>query len=209
MLEKLACRLGRKDEQPNIELALELCNSEDAAGIKEIRDGLMGNDAATANDCIKVLYEIGYRKPHLIAGYAEDFVSLLASKNNRLVWGGMTALGTVAELSADLLFRKFEAIKSAYDNGSVITRDNSISVFAGICKASRDYNAAVFPTIIEHLRTCRPKELPQHAERAAAGVSDSNKDAFFEVLNTRIDTLTPPQRKRVDALINKLQSQGR
>ncbi|MCL1808187.1 MAG: hypothetical protein FWG42_00290 [Clostridiales bacterium] len=203
MLEKLACALGRSDEQPNIELAFELCRSENTIGVKEIVDGLMGSDMAVSNDCIKVLYEIGYRKPHLIAGYAGDFVSLLASKNNRLVWGGMIALGTIAELSADFLFEKFEAIKTAYEKGSVITRDNSISVFAGICKASRDYEKVVFPVIIEHLKTCRPKELPQHAERAAVCISRNNKDAFLEVLSKRKGILTATQLKRVDKLIKK------
>ena len=39
-IEKLACRLGRNDETPNIELAEFLCQNEDATGIKEIVDGL-------------------------------------------------------------------------------------------------------------------------------------------------------------------------
>jgi hypothetical protein len=206
MIEKLACKLGRSDEQPNIELAQILCDSEDKAGIEEIAAGLLSKDPAVANDCIKVLYEIGYRKPRLIARYACDFISLLTSKNNRLVWGGMTALGTVAELSAGTLFSNFKTIKSAYDKGSVITRDHSISVFAGVCKASPDYEKFVFPIIIEHLATCRPKEIPQHAERAAVCVNGGNKDAFLGILNKRKGILTPPQRKRVDKLIEHLSS---
>ena len=59
MIEKLACRLGRNDEKPNIELAEFLCQHKDAAGIGEIVAGLKGKDKAIANDSIKVLYEIG------------------------------------------------------------------------------------------------------------------------------------------------------
>ena len=203
MIEKIACKLGRNDEQPNIELAIELCKSEDAIAIREIAGGLKSKDQAVANDCIKVLYEIGYRSPALIAEYAADFISLLTSRNNRLVWGGMTALGTIADLAADALYENFKTIKSAYDKGSVIARDHSISVFAGISRANPEYEKTVFPVIIEHLKTCRPKEIPQHAERAMKCVNAGNKDAFLEVLNSRKDILTPPQRKRVDKLISE------
>ena len=95
MLELLACRLNRSDETPNIELAQKLCDSQDTQGIKEIVEGLKSDEQAVANDCIKVLYEIGQRKPELIADYAINFIYGLSDKNNRLVWGSMRALGSV------------------------------------------------------------------------------------------------------------------
>lgn len=65
----------KNDEEPNIEVAVMLCEKSDTAGILEIVEGLKGNDKGIANDCIKVLYEIGSRKPELIADYASDFIS--------------------------------------------------------------------------------------------------------------------------------------
>jgi len=97
MFEQLAYSLARNDETPNIELAIRLSENEDAARIHEIVSELTHKNQAIANDCIKVLYEIADRKPKLIAEYVDDFVSLLSSKNNRLVWGGMTALATIAD----------------------------------------------------------------------------------------------------------------
>jgi hypothetical protein len=38
-----------------------------------------------------MLNEIGYLDPEWIAGHAQEFIELLNSKNNRLVWGGMIA----------------------------------------------------------------------------------------------------------------------
>jgi hypothetical protein len=52
MLEKLAYNLGKKDEGPNIELAVQLCNSRDEAGIREIVEGLTHAKEQIANDCI-------------------------------------------------------------------------------------------------------------------------------------------------------------
>jgi len=76
MIEKLAYRLGRNDEVPNIELAELLCQNEDVRGISAIVEGLKGRDKAIANDCIKVLYEIGYRKPFLIKNILKHDVLL-------------------------------------------------------------------------------------------------------------------------------------
>jgi hypothetical protein len=166
MLERLACKLGRNDEAPNIELAEELCLNNDITGIKEIIDGFMGEDKAVANDSIKVLYEIGERKPELIADYADEFISRLRSKNNRLAWGSMTALAKIIEYAPKPIFEKLSVVKAAYEDGSVITVDNSISVFAGLCKADDSYSKEVLPILVTHLQKCRPKDVPQHAERA-------------------------------------------
>ena len=204
LIERLACRLGRNDETPNIELAGYLHQHNDRAGIKEIVNGLAGSDRAVANDCIKVLYEVGERDPELISGYASEFISCLGSKNNRLVWGGMTALAKIAEHAPQPIFEELPAIISAYKNGSVITVDNSISVFAGLGKAGEGYMEKVLPILVEHLQTCRPKEVPQHAERASVCFGSKNAPAFIEVLEQRRSHLTPSQEARVGRLLKRL-----
>jgi hypothetical protein len=206
MIEKLACKLGRNDEAPNIKLAEELCRNNDAAGIKEIVDGFMGTDKAVANDCIKVLYEIGERKPDLISGYANEFISRLRSKNNRLAWGSMTALAKIAALSPEPIFDQLSQVYAAYEAGSVITVDNSISVFAGLCRAGDQYAEKALPILINHLQKCRPKEVPQHAERAAVCFNSNNADAFIDVLEKRLPDLAPPGQARVKKLLKKLHS---
>jgi len=204
MIEKLACKLGRNDERPNIELAEYLCQYKDTAGIREIVDGLTDKDKAVANDCIKVLYEIGGRNPELICEYANVFIFCLYSKNNRLVWGGMTALAKIAAHSSQLIYEKFDAVKTAYDNGSTITVDNSISVFAELCKASDEYSKTVLPILLNHLRKCKPKEVPQHAERASVCFSKQNANDFIEVLEKRNPHLAASQQTRINKLLKTL-----
>ena len=204
MIEKLACRQGRNDEAPNIELAEFLCQTENADGIKEIVEGLKEKDKAVANDCIKVLYEIGARKPALISGYADDFLALLYSRSNRLVWGGMTALAAIAELSAGSIYAKIETVLSVFKNGSVIAVDNGVSVLAGLCKADKKYEDHLFPILLEHLKTCRTKEVPQHAERAAICVNKDNAEAFLAVLAARKEHMDGSRLERVKRLEKKL-----
>jgi hypothetical protein len=203
MIEKLAYSLGRNDEGPNIELALELIKTKDSKGIGEIVDGLNTREQI-ANDCIKVLYEIGEREPVLIAKYAEVFIGLLQSKNNRLVWGAMTALSKIASLAAREIFDNLDTIIKAYENGSVITVDTSISVFAELAKVGLKYERKAFPIIIKHLETCRPKEVGQHAERAFICVTKNNSELFEKTLLKRYDSLTDSQKKRVDKLLKKI-----
>ena len=208
MIEKLACKLGRNDEAPNIEIAEELCRSGDTAGLKEIVDGFIGTDKAVANDCIKVLYEIGERRPELIAGYASEFISRLRSKNNRLAWGSMTALAKIVEEAPKPIFEKLSVVTAAYEGGSVIAVDNSISVFAGLCKSDESYAKEALPILIAHLRKCRPKDVPQHAERASVCFNDNNADAFAEVLEKRLPNLTATGQSRVKKLLKKLSDIG-
>ena len=207
MLSKLASSLGRNDEEPNIELAIELCETNNIKGIKEIVQGLKSKDKAIANDCIKVLYEIGSRNPKLIAGYTNDFISLLLSKNNRLAWGGMTALATIADISADEVYGQLDIVKKAYEIGSVITVDNSITVFAKLCVANEQYSKEVFPLLIHHLTTCRSKEVPQHAERMMLCIHADNVKEFLNVLEKRSPDLTDAQRTRITKIDSKLKSE--
>ena len=201
MLEKLAYSLGRNDEEPNIELAKELAKTKNKKGIKEIVDGLSNQKEQIANDCIKVLYEIAGTSPELVSEYTGNFIQLLKSRNNRLVWGAMTALSKVVSLNPDEAFKGLGIIIMAYENGSTITRDNSISVFAELAKAGKKYEDKVFPIIIKHLEKCRPKEVGQHAERAFICINKNNAQRFKEVLLKRRGSLTDAQKKRVDKLV--------
>ncbi|EKQ52661.1 MULTISPECIES: hypothetical protein [unclassified Clostridium] len=204
MIEKVAFNIGRNDEEPNINLAIELVELKDLEGIKEIIIGLKNKKEQIANDCIKVLYEIGERNPELIADYVIDFIELLKSRNNRLVWGGMIALSKITFLKPKEVYENIEIIINAYENGSVITRDNSISVFAELSKADKKYEKLMLKKILEHLETCRPKEVGQHAERAFICINEENSKEFLSVLLKRRDNLSESQKNRVDKLIKNI-----
>ncbi len=208
MIEKIAYYQGIKDEEPNIRLAEELAAANDSEGISEIVNGLKDKNEQIAHDCIKVLYEIGYRKPELIAPYTGVFIKCLNSRRNRMIWGSAIALAQIAPLAPDELFMAFDAIYQIYQAGSVITVDNCISIFAGIASSQETYHEKIFPVILEHLRTCRPKEVGQHAERAFICVNEKHAAEFKTVLEKRYDSLTESQQKRVERLMKKMEKSG-
>lgn len=201
MIEKLACKLGRNDEIPNIELAELLCEKNDISGISEIAAGIRGKDKAVANDCIKVLYEVGARNPKLIANYIFDFIDLLLTKNNRMAWGCMTALAEIADICADDIMKRIETVYQAYSAGSVIMIDNSMTVFAKLCLADHRYKTKIFPILITHFQKCRAKEIPQHFERVSICLSADNSGEIVDVIKSRTNELSDTQLKRVNKTI--------
>jgi hypothetical protein len=202
VLNRLASSLGRRDEVPNQELARDLAARKDQAGIRAIAENLWNKDKNIQADCIKVLYEVGSIEPRLISAYTEDFARLLRSKNNRLVWGGMTALAEVAKTDPDAIFIHLDAIKKAKETGSVIAVDHAISALAHTA-AKEEYNKIVFPYLLKHLSGCRPKEVPQHAERTLPAVHSANKADFIKVLEKRLEDLSGSGLARVKKVIKQ------
>jgi hypothetical protein len=200
-LERIAHFQDRRDEVPNQELARELASKKDRLGVREIAQNLWNKDKGIQADCIKVLYEVGYLDPALIAEYAEDFVKLLKSKNNRLVWGGMIALGTVADRKPEVVLAHLAEIEKAMDAGSVITMDNGVATLARAASRTAKCNEAMFPYLLNHLKNCRSKEVPQHSEKALPAVNASNKAKFVRVLSQRMDDLSGAGLARVKKVI--------
>ena len=206
VLNRIAHFQNRRDEVPNQELARDLVEQKDREGIREIAENLRNKDKHIQADCVKVLYEIGYLDPSLIADYVDDYIKLLRSRNNRLVWGGMIALSTVATLKADVIFEHLQEVYRAIELGSVITVDGGVLTLAGVASAREEYRQAIFPFLLDHLRTCRPKDVPQHSEKSLPAVDISNKEDFIAVLEKRMDNLSGAQITRVKKVIKAVEN---
>ena len=203
VLERIASKQGRRDEVPNRDLARVLVEAADRAGIVEIVDNLQNRDANIQSDCIKVLYEIGYLRPELIAPYVSELLGLLDSKHNRMVWGAMIALGLIAGLRADELYPHCDRIKAAISRGSVITVDNGMKILATIAGSNREYAVSIFPYLLDHLTSCRQKEVPQHAEKVLAAVGDDNRQRFIETVEGRMRDASGTQIARLKKVIGQ------
>ncbi|MEA3327592.1 MAG: hypothetical protein U9R53_09875 [Chloroflexota bacterium] len=209
VIDQIASAQGRRDDVPNKELAKALAEEENKEGIQEIANNLQNAEPKVISDCIKVLYEVGYINPSLIAEYWQAFLDLLDSKHNRLVWGGMTALSTIAMLKANELFPYINEIKKAVTNGSVITRDGGITALAGIGSMCEEYRNAIFPFLFDILLTCRPKDVPSYSEKSLVTIDDQNADQFIQVLEERLPSLSERQAKRVTKVKRKVERIGK
>lgn len=204
VLSRIAFYQNRRDEIPNQELARDLAEREDRHGIQEIAENLWNPIPGVQSDCLKVLYEIGYLKPELVIDYASDFLKLLQSRNNRQVWGAMIALSTIARQTANLLYPRVSEVQRAMDSGSVITRDNGVKVLAAIAADNAEYCHTIFPYLLHHLQTCRPKDVPQHGESIVQAVDAANREPFIWILEGRMADLSAAQVIRVKKVIKEV-----
>ena len=204
VIDRLSSSLGRRGDAANKELAAELAQTQNRDEIAELVANLSNKDRRIQSDCVKTLYELGYIDPGLIAPYVDDFFPLLRSRNNRLVWGGMIALSTIATLQPDCIYDRIDDVLEAIDRGSVITVDAGISVLVHLAAANPDYEERMVPILLAHLRTCRPKEVAHHAERAAVAVNTRNRNEFIQVLEGRLEDLSETQQTRLRRLLRKL-----
>lgn len=203
VLNQIAHFQNRRDEAPNQQLAKDLAAKQDKAGLKEIAENLWNAEPNIQSDCLKVLYEVGAIEPALIADYVADFLKLLKNKQNRLVWGAMTALSTIAPLKAKEIFEQRADVQKAVAEGSVITVDNGISVLAHVSASAPEHAAELFPFLLRHLATCRPKDVPQHSERILVAVNADNKTGFTRTLEKRISDMTGAQVARVRKVLKE------
>ena len=87
VLNQIAFYQNRRDEVPNQELARKLAAAKDTAGIQEIAENLWNKNKNIQSDCLKVLYEIGYIDPELIADYVDGFPEVV-EKQDITGWSG-------------------------------------------------------------------------------------------------------------------------
>ena len=196
--------MNRKDEEPNVILAQRITGKSDGKAVKELIDNLTNKDKGIQADCIKVLYEVGERKPALIAGYSEAFGNLLSSKNNRLVWGAMTALDTIASEVPDEVDAMLPRIIRASDQGSVIAKDHAVGILIKLSSAG-PYADKSFNLLIQQLKVCPTNQLPMYAEEALPIVDKKRTAVFVSTLSSRLKSIEKEsKRKRIEKVIRKL-----
>lgn len=203
VIDKLAGALGRNDERPNVALAEALVAKPDAAAIRELVAATGGSDKDVANDAIKVLYEIGERNPALIKGNVPAFAAGLKSRNNRMVWGALSAIAAVAGSEPKAVAAKLDHILAAADKGSVIAKDMAIKTLAGLAAAGEARRTV--PLLLARLRNAAPNQFPMYCEIAAPVVDLMHRAEFRAILEARLAKIPQPaKRTRVERILKKL-----
>ena len=203
-IDKIAYHLGRRDEVPNQELAALLAQEENHAGIEEIASYLGDKNKSIQSDCIKVLYEIGYISPHLITKYAGTFIDLLSSKANRMVWGAMIALSTIAELVPEDLWSHRQRILDLIETGTVITNVSGVKTLINLSKAGDKYYDGLIDDLLRLQVDCRNVDFAKRAEDMWEVIKAEHRSSYKKLLEDRKTKLSNAAQKRLVRVINKL-----
>ena len=177
ILLKLASSLNKRDEEPNIKLAQQIVDTKDTKSVDLLIENLSNKDKNIQSDCIKVLYEIGERKAEIISGYGKNFMLLLENKNNRLVWGAMTALDCITEINPKEIYKNLTKILDASNKGSVIIKDHAISILIKLAKHT-NYSDEELALLLDQLKDCPTNQLPIYAENSLAIINDKYKKDY-------------------------------
>jgi len=201
--ERLAGALDRRDEAPNVALAEEIAASGDTEQLAELADLVRSGTPRERTDAMKVFYEIGRRRPDLIAPECPVFLEALRAGSKRELWGAMQALDTVAEHRADELAAELPAIIAAADRGSVIAKDRCTSILVKLARAG--YADRVVPILLDRLSQAAPNQFPSYAESTADVVRPAEKPTLLAVLRERLAEITQrARRERIERVIRKL-----
>ncbi len=203
-LQQIAYYLNIRDEIPNQKLAKKLALEEDMEGLAEIAAHLTDKNASVASDCLKVMYETGYLKPELIASYAQDFVGLLSSKNNRMVWGAMIALSTIADINPKPIAAQLPLIITVMEKGSVITIVSGIRTLGKLFAAVPKQADQAMPYLSNLLETCIPRDVPTHGESLLPMMNAQNVDFFRLLFESRVPDMSASQARRMRSVLKKM-----
>lgn len=203
VLPQLATSLNRRDEVPNSELAKKIAESHNHAAVKELVSQLHHKDKNIQHDCIKVLYETGERNPSLIAPYFNDFLKLLETGNNRMLWGAMTALDTIALEKPAATGAALLKIEAAASKGSVIARDHAVNIFIKLCTISR-YAEHALNLLVLQIQLCPANQLAMYAEKALPAITVKNKRKFVQAVSGRLPEIEKESaRKRLKKILEQ------
>ena len=208
VIRRIAYFQGRGDERPNQDLARSLARSRNREAIREIAENLHSPNRNIQSDCLKVLYEIGYLNPSLIAGYVDEFLDLLTSKNNRTVWGGMIALATVSPLKPGAIGKRLGEVVQAVEGGTLITVVWGVKVLATVAGAERRFRAKSLPVLKRVLTSCLPRDVPMHAESILTVIDVADRKPFLAILAARQPELSAAQAGRLRTTLRKLETAG-
>lgn len=201
----LASSIGRRDEVPNQELAASIVKQTNGIAVTELVSLLKSGTKDQQSDAIKVLYEIGEAAPGMVAPHIQSLLDLLTHKNNRLVWGAMTALHCLADTCPEALHKALPAIVAIGNSGSVITRDHAVGILIALCGHS-NYAPDAFPLLNEQLLRAPVNQLPMYAEQALEKVPATYARTMISTLQSRLSDIDKEsKRKRVEKVIRKLE----
>jgi hypothetical protein len=204
VLNRIAFYQNRRDEVPNQELAADLARRRDTAGIQEISENLDSKNKSIRSDCLKVLYEIGYLEPELIAPYANEFLELLDDRNNRMVWGAMIALATIAELNHNPIWGKAERLISAIDSGSLITLVWGIRALSRVAAKSTTRIRTIMPRLLQYIKTCNARDIPTHLESMLPVITNANWASLEKAVESRKMEMTSSHLARLKKVLKQI-----
>ncbi len=182
ILDKVSKFQTMKYEEGLSNLVVEIVLSNNQEIVDVILNELMNTkNKSVQSNYIKLLYEIGREDADLINPYTKEFIFLLSSKNNRVVWGAMYALAAMTYLD-EMVNYMFEIV-DAINEGSRITYDAGIKVLVNI---TNKFKHVGFSELKLKLLECDAKKLAAYVEETIICNDEEVRNEVINIIDKRI-----------------------
>lgn len=163
--DRFAGALGRRDFEPNVALAAELADTDDAQGVADVAACLESGRRRVARDAIHVLFALAERAPELALAQADVLLDALHDEDGRVVWGAVHAWSSLAGADPARCMAVLPHVMDAARRSNIVARHRTMLMLAELGKHA-EYQDEVAPLALELVRTARPNQFPTYAALA-------------------------------------------
>lgn len=203
-IKKIAYHQNIRGEEPNKKLAKEIAYTENAEALKELSNYLYDKNKSISSDVIATMYHVGYENPQLIVPFLGDFLKLLSSKINRMVWGAMIAISTIAKVNPDDIFKHIDLIIHTVKKGTVITEVWGLVTLVNTVASNSKYEQQILPVLFDYLKCCRPIDFAKRVETMLPIITTKDiRDRVNESIVEKRAELSEAQLKKLLTIIKR------
>ncbi|HEV2817948.1 MAG TPA: hypothetical protein VGW40_12095 [Allosphingosinicella sp.] len=203
-LDRLASALGRRDEEPNVAPARDLAAGGNVADVAALAAALGTAPRPIRHDAIKALYEVGALRPDLVRPHAGAFLAAMNGIDNRLAWGALAALDTLAAHDPGLIAAHLPEILAAAARGSVIAKDKAVSILATLA-ALPGIAPEAWAALLAMVEGAAVNQAAMYAEAALRAAPMNDPAALAALLRKRRDGIVQPaKRARLEKVLRQL-----
>lgn len=203
VIGRLSSSLGRRDQAPNKQVASEIVSTHDTASVAELVHILQEPlSEPILFDALKVLAEVGEKKPELAAPSFHMVLPHLQHLSQKIKWMAMSALSNVAGLYPKEAFHQLAGILKIMDGDSVIARDKGMKILVDLYS---NYPEELAALILEQILQAPHNQLGQYAERWMTCIQTQHVPALIQGLESKEPELShESHRKRLAKNLKKL-----
>ncbi len=209
LLGRLAVSLQRTDDVPNLEVAAEIVQCDDADALRILVAVIERHDDQHAPDASRVIFEVGTRAPELLQPLADRLIAMCEDSQKGMLPYTMYALSPLAHLHAETLWDMRDLFWSSLADLTVpasMAQAGAVRVLSALCAAGPDYARTLAGGLVDLLGKCMPKDVAFFAESVLPALGTAHSHRAKPVLDRRMKELMPAEVARLRRAVRAAQT---
>ncbi|MBI1944732.1 MAG: hypothetical protein HYS27_03495 [Deltaproteobacteria bacterium] len=209
LLNRLAVSVQRLDDVPNLELAADIVQCDDADALRILVAVIERHDDHHAPDAARVIFEVGTRAPELLQPLADRLIAMCEDSQKEMLPYTMYALSPIAHLHSETLWDMRDLFWSALTDLTLpasMAQAGSVRLLSALCAAGPDYARTLAGGLVDLLGKCMPKDVAFFAESVLPALGTAHSHRAKPVLDRRMKELMPAEVARLRRAVRAAQT---